>query len=581
MMLHALCDYYKRKSADPGAHMAPLGFEWKEIPFIIELSPEGKVVQIEDGESRPYLIPQGGKKSSNVSANLLWGNAEYVFGTPDKKKLAGKKGKGKEEEYQARLGKMNAEFRSEIQSLAMRTPENIGVQAVISFLSRGNFADLEGFGERWTKLREANRNVTFRLHGQLDLICQHPDVVAFVAEETANHNIDGLCLITGEPDEIERTHPPISGVRDKPGAPAQKNIVSVNDGESPAFASYHKSQGYNSPIGKRAAFYYTTALNYLLRKDSPQRLPVGDSTVVFWADRQTEFETGVVDIFGEFAKDDPDRNVRAVASLYKAIEHGLLESDEGNTRFFVLGLAPNSSRIAIRFWHFATVGEMAARIKRHLDDLAIERAPYDPPYLSLFRLLKSIATLNKADNIPPNLGGDFMRSILADLPYPQTLLAAAVRRIRAEHEVNYPRASLIKACINRYTRYSNPNTKEEIKMSLDESNSNVGYRLGRLFAVLERIQEEANGSATIRERYYGAASCTPVAVYPTLLKLKNHHIAKLESKGRAVNLEKLIGTIMYEVNDFPAQLSLQDQGRFAIGYYHQRQHPSTYKAQGE
>ncbi|MGB7541864.1 MAG: type I-C CRISPR-associated protein Cas8c/Csd1, partial [Burkholderiales bacterium] len=258
---------------------------------------------------------------------------------------------------------------------------------------------------------------------------------------------------------------------------------------------------------------------------------------------------------------------------YKSIDNGLIEKDEGKTRFFVLGLAPNAARIAIRFWHNATVADMATRVRQHFDDLAIVRAEFDPPYPTLFRLLVSVATQGKAENIPPNLSGELMRSVLAGLHYPQTLLAAAVRRIRAEHEVTYIRAALIKACINRATRYSSPNIEEELKMSLDESNTNAGYRLGRLFAVLEKIQEEANPglNATIRDRFYGAASSTPVTVFSTLLKLKNHHLSKLENRGRAVNLEKRIGEIMDGVADFPAQLPLSDQGRFAVGYYHQRQ----------
>jgi CRISPR-associated protein Csd1 len=381
----------------------------------------------------------------------------------------------------------------------------------------------------------------------------------------------GTCLVTGNEDvPIAKNETVIKGVWGAQTAGA--NIVSFNDR---AFESYGKRerQGENSPISQSASFAYTTALNQLLRKDSSQRLQVGDASTVFWADRPTELETSIVDIFGEPPKDDPDRNVRAVASLYRAIDNGLMEKDEGKTRFFVLGLSPNAARIAIRFWHHATVADMAARIRQHFDDLAIVRSERDPPYPTLFRLLVSVATQGKADNIPPNLGGELMRSILADLPYPQTILAAAVRRVRAEHEVPYPRAALIKACINRDTRYSKPSMKEELKMSLDESNVNVGYRLGRLFAVLEKIQEEANPgiNATIRDRFYGAASSTPVTVFSTLLKLKNHHLSKLDNRGRAVNLEKRIGEIIEGIGDFPAQLPLVDQGRFAIGYYHQRQ----------
>ena len=217
---------------------------------------------------------------------------------------------------------------------------------------------------------------------------------------------------------------------------------------------------------------------------------------------------------------------------------------------------------------------MAMNIKQHFDDLDIERAPFDKPHLSIFRLLVSIASLGKADNIPPNLTGDFARTILTASPYPITLLQAAIRRIRAEHEINYPRAALIKAILNRQRRFQiQTQSDKELTVSLDLTNTNAGYRLGRLFAVLERAQERANPglNATIRDRYYGAAASTPVAVFSNLMKLKNHHIAKLENKGEAVNLEKLIAEVMDGINDFPNHMPLTDQGRFAIGYYHQRQ----------
>ena len=561
MILHALYDYYERKSADPEAHMAPPGFEWKEIPFVIEIDAQGKLIQIEDtreGEgkkkrARPFLVPQGVKKTSGVAANLLWDNAEYVLGVDIK---------GKPE----RITKQHQAFIAKIEALSTAQTDT-GVQAALSFLQS---TDTETLSQdtRWSEIAETNPNLTFRLHGDIDLVCQRSANVEAITTHQDEEIKNDLCLVTGETDEIERLHTAIKGVWGAQTSGA--NIVSFN---LDAFNSYGKTQGANAPVGRRIAFGYTTALNHLLRKDSLQRLQVGDTSAVFWADKPTELETGVVDIFGEPKKDEPDANVRAVASLYKAIAHGLLENDEGRAKFFVLGLAPNAARIAIRFWHHGTVAEMAVRIRQHFDDLAIERSPRDPPYLSLFRLLVSVATQGKADNIPPNLGGELMRSILADLPYPHTLLSAAVRRIRAEHEVTYARAALIKACTNRATRYTNPEIKEELTMSLDEANTNVGYRLGRLFAVLEKIQEEANPglNATIRDRYYGAASSTPVTVFSTLLKLKNHHLSKLDNRGRAVNLEKRIGEIMDSLGDFPTQLPLADQGRFAIGYYHQRQ----------
>ncbi len=562
MIIQALYQYYERRSFDPEAHMAPPGFEWKEIPFIIEIDAQGNPIQIEDTRegdgkkkrARAFLVPQGMKRAVNITANLLWDNAAYVLGVATK-------GSPKRVEEQRRA------FIARIESLPIPAKNDAGVKSVLNFLRGANTESLSQWTE-WEEIVTTVPNLTFRLRGDIDLVCQRSATIEAIRMAQVTTSADGLCLVTGERGEIERLHTAIKGVWGAQTSGA--NIVSFN---LDAFNSYGKTQGANAPVSKNAAFSYATALNHLLRKDSPQRLQVGDASVVFWADRPTDWETGIVNIFGEPPKDDPDRNVRAVENLYTAIKHGKLDNEEGQAKFFVLGLAPNAARIAIRFWQHGTVAEMAGRIKLHFDDLTIEHSPRDPLYLSLFRLLVSVATQSKADNIPPNLGGELLRSILAGLPYPQTLLAAAVRRIRAEHEVTYARAALIKACINRAIRYSNPNIKEELKMSLDEANINSGYRLGRLFAVLEKIQEEANPgiNATIRDRFYGAASSTPVTVFSTLMKLKNHHLSKLENRGRAVNFEKRVGEIMEGLSDFPAQLPLADQGRFAIGYYHQRQ----------
>ncbi|MDD5241572.1 MAG: type I-C CRISPR-associated protein Cas8c/Csd1 [Sulfuricella sp.] len=574
MILQALHDYYVRKSADPDAHMAPAGFEWKEMPFIIELSQDGDLIQIEDtrkGEgkkkiARKFLVPQGVKKTSGVAANLFWDNAEYVLGVDTK-------GKPK------RVREQHSAFVERITALPTDAQSDLGIQAVQHFLGDLDLSKLEHLPV-WAEIAESNPNLSFRLHGEINLVCQCPAVASALKTDHGQGKSDGFCLVTGAPDEIERLHTSIKGVWGAQSSGA--NIVSFN---LDAFNSYGKAQGGNAPVGKRAAFRYTTALNLLLAKDSRQRIQVGDASTVFWAEKANVLESEMVDIFGEPPKDDPDRNVRVVESLYRAVQNGAFAGDEGKTRFYVLGLAPNAARIAIRFWHVSTVAEIATHIRQHFDDLEIAHAAFEKPYLSLFRLLVSTATQGKAENIPPNLGGDVMRCILAGTPYPQTLLQAVVRRVHAERQITYPRAALIKACINRQIRYDNTNEKE-LTVSLDESNPNVGYRLGRLFAVLEKIQEEANPgiNATIRDRFYGAASSTPVTVFSTLMKLKNHHLAKLENRGRAVNFEKLIGQIMDDVQDFPVQLTLANQGRFAIGYYHQQQafyQKSASKSQGE
>ena len=450
--------------------------------------------------------------------------------------------------------------------------QDVGVLAVLAFLNDPeSVKSLEAnFPTQYKELLEINPVMSFRIAGEINLVCQRTNVNAALRGNGNTGDADeadGFCLVRGEQDSIERLHTSIKGVWGAQSSGA--NIVSFN---LDAFNSFGKAQGANAPVGKQAAFAYSTALNHLLGRDSRQRIQVGDASTVFWSRDACVLETDLLALFGESPKDDPDQGSQAVANFYASIKNGVYSADDRDNRFYVLGLAPNAARISVRFFHSGTVKEIAGNIKTHFDDLDIERASFDKPHLSIFRLLTCIAAQGKADNIPPNLSGDFARAILAATPYPATLLQAAIRRLRAEHDINYPRAALLKAVINRQIRLQ-PSNDKELTVSLDLTNNNAGYRLGRLFAVLERAQERANPglNATIRDRFYGAASSTPVTVFSNLMKLKNHHIAKLENKGEAVNLEKLIGEIMDGVSDFPTHLPLADQGRFAVGYYHQRQ----------
>ncbi len=572
MILQALYDYYQRKQDDSEDALPPFGFECKEIPFIIEIDASGSLIQIEDTRSgeggkkqaQAFLVPQAVKKTSGIATNMLWDNAEYVLAIPRKAK------KGQKKPDTSRILQQHEAFVERIRALPEPAASDPGVVAVLAYLEKLSCRELTRLPV-WSELR-ANPNVSFRLSGDSELVCQRPDVkdtIESLAESAADSSDKGICLISGEERGVSRLHPAIKGVWGAQSSGA--NIISFN---LDAFRSWGKEQGNNAPVGEFQAFAYTTALNHLLRKGSPQRLQVGDSSTVFWADRPTEMETAVADIFGESPKDDPDRHVKKVEALFKSVNHGRYPEDEANTRFYILGLAPNAARIAVRFWQVTTVGELAEHIIQHFEDIRITHSSQQPAYLPLFRLLASTAVLGKADNIPPNLAGDTLRAILEARPYPRTLLATAVQRCRAEREVTHPRAALIKGCLNCAARYSNPDNMEELKVSLDPDNTNIGYRLGRLFAVLEKIQEEASPgiNATIRDRYYGSASSTPVAVFSTLIKLSKHHLSKLENRGREINFERLLGEIIDGIGDFPAHLSLDDQGRFAIGYYHQRQH---------
>jgi len=561
MILHALADYYRRKQADPdpAQRLPAYGFEEKEIPFILEIDSEGRLVQILDtrsGEGKKktaqrFLVPKAVKKTSGVAANLLWDTAEYVLGIDTR---------GKPE----RVAEQHAAFRARIDALPDAVKADPGVAAVLKFLDRIDF-DVLAACPAWEEIKTTNPLLSFRLHGDAELICQRPAVTVLAGDEPEDE-ATVICLVSGEQAAPERLHAAIKGVWGAQSSGA--NIVSFN---LDAFNSYGKAQGANAPVGKAAAFAYTTALNHLLAKGSSQRLQVGDASTVFWAEAPHELETALPDLFGESPKDDPDRGADALRALYRAVETGRFAVGSDDTRFYVLGLAPNAARIAVRFWETAPAIELARRIKRHFDDIAVARSPRDPEHLSLFRLLTATAVQGKADNIPPNLGGEVMRGILEGLPYPATLLNAAVQRCRAEQQVSYPRAAAIKGWLNRDARRRHL-PQEEFPPMLDPDHPSAAYRLGRLFATLEKIQEEASPglNATIRDRYYGAASSTPVSVFTTLLRLKNHPLGKL-NKGRAVQMEKLIGEIMEGILDFPRQLALPDQGRFSLGYYHQRQ----------
>jgi CRISPR-associated protein Csd1 len=586
MILQALNDYYRRKcdDPDPAQRLPMFGLEQKEIPFLLEISLEGELLQLRDTRelngkkkvARVFRVPMGIKKTSGVVANLLWDNAEYVLGIPDAKKLEESRRKKKEGEYRERLKKMQGLFIDRIQLLPETALQDAGIIAVQKFLQRVTLEQLQA-QPGWVDVLEINPVLSFRLQGDLDLVCQRPVVVnAALNVSTGDDDPQAMCLVTGEQAPVERLHASIKGVWGAQTSGA--NIVSFN---ARAFESYGKTerQGENAPVSRAAAFAYTTALNHLLRKDSPQRIQVGDASTVFWAERDSDFETAVADIFGDPPKDDPDCGTRAVHALLDAVHSGKLAGPDGDLRFYVLGLAPNAARISIRFYHCVTLRELSQRIVQHFKDLELARGPHDPQYPSLFRLLTAVAVQNKADNIPPNLGGSIVDAIFAGVntPYPSLWLNAAVGRCRAEHNANYLRAAAIKACLNRQMRYAqfsspNPSLEQEFLPMLDLSNPNPAYRLGRLFAVLEKIQEEASPglNATIRDRYYGAASSTPVAVFTTLLRLKNAHLKKL-MPGRVTGFEKLLGEVLGPVTDFPKHLPLPDQGRFALGYYHQRQ----------
>lgn len=567
MILHVLTQYYQRKAESDGG-VAPEGFENKEIPFVIVIDKQGKFIQLEDTRelknkkkvARTFLVPKGlgrsGSKSYEVS-NLLWDHYGYVLA------YAGEKG-------QEQADKQHASFTVKVNELKQALPDDEGVAAVAAFLASAAEKNKVVQAANWAECAKVKGcNLSFRLVDEaVDLVCQSKAVQAYVsqANQAQSDNVPkGICLVTGKPAPIARLHNAIKGVNAKPAPFTSVNLS--------AFESYDKEQGFIFPVGEQAMFEYTTALNTLLAGEN--RFRIGDVTAIYWSAKPTPLEEYLASLISGGGKDNPDAHIDAVKSLYKSLYNGKYTKPDGKEKFYLLGLSPNSARIVVRFWHETTVAALSESIAAWYDDLQMvrgENSPY-PEYMPLPRLLGNLVVDGKMENLPSDLISQITDAALNNRVLPVSLLQAVLRRNKVEQKITYGRASLLKAYINRAIRAGRLKNMKELTMSLDRNRQDIGYVLGRLFAVLEKTQAEANPglNATIADRYFGSASSTPIAVFGTLMRLLPHHLNKLEFEGRAVQLQWEIRQILEHCQKFPNHLNLEQQGLFAIGYYHETQ----------
>jgi len=569
MIIQALADYYQRLEKDPNIDIAPFGFEQKAIGFLIELDQYGKFINLRDiregigrkRKGRNTLVPKAVKRASGIAANLLWDTAPYVLGV-----ALPAKGKNMEK-LAERAVSQHIAFTLNI-TQTFEEVDDKGINAVEFFLKNMHIDSVLEHS-LWEEVEKDGGNISFILEGDRQLICQRPNVVATIIKHAVPTGWPQLCLISGQNDIPARLHTAIKNVWGAQSSGA--NIVSFN---LDAFRSFGKKQGLNAPVGQRVEFAYTTALNYLLSSEK-QRMQVGDASTVFWAKNTCDFES---DFLAFLAPKKGEEAVcfEKIRGLLSAVKSGVSIKETENIPFYVLGLAPNASRISIRFWVEGNVKELKEKIAEHFYDIAIIRSPRDPEYLSLFQLLCSTAMGQKSENVPPHLGGDVARAVLSGTPYPRSLFANAVLRNKAEQRVSFARASIIKGFLARNSRLNKSN-KQEVTMKLDTAYDNVGYVLGRLFAILERIQEQAQGmrlNKTIRDTYFGAATSSPLVTFNRLNQLVIHHLAKIRNSGKnTVWFDKLLGevNVLLPKEGIPSILSLEDQGRFSIGYYQQRQ----------
>jgi CRISPR-associated protein Csd1 len=586
MILEALAHQYQRliERDEPG--LSPYGYSPEKISYAIVLSADGEpvdVVNLLDTSGKKPVpqsmsVPQPEKRTSGIKSNFLWDKTSYVLGVSASSKRTA-------EEHEA--------FKA-AHSRVLTGEADPGLSALLKFLAKWT---PERFASAPFSTDMLDANVVFKLDGERQYLHQRPAAQTVRArllgpaeEPGASASATQCCLVSGEMAEVARLHPAIKGVNGAQSSGA--SIVSFN---LEAFNSYGKSQGDNAPVSEQSAFAYTTVLNHLLRRDphNRQRLSVGDASVVFWAeakdaDQAQSSEDLLAALLNPDSKSDDGQEAEKIRHVMEVVAKGrpLAELnpklDEG-TRMFVLGLAPNASRLSIRYWLCDTLGELIQRLRQHALDLDLAPSPWKTAP-SVWRLALATAPSRgdppkaKADDVPPLLAGELMRAILTGGHYPQSVLTNVVMRMRSDGDISGVRAALCKAVLNRDLRLSHSNVSDkEVPVSLDVHSTNPGYLLGRLFAVLEGAQRLALGSqvnATIRDRYYGSASATPALVFPVLLRNTQNHMSRIrkDKPGAAINIERDIQEVIDKLpGEFPKHLGMQDQGRFAIGYYHQAQ----------
>lgn len=571
MILQALTRHYEDLLA-LGAISRP-GWGIAKVSYGLELSDTGEVLSLLSllqtqtrGKknvvlAREMIVPMPVKRSSGVSPNFLCDNSGYLLGADGKGKP-----KRTRECFDA-CKKLHLNLLGTAQSPAAR--------AVVAFFEKWDpacAADHPALTDRWEELMKG-----------VNLIFWHRDTpvsedpeVRTLWQAHYDRQADGAtmrCLVTGERAVPQKVHPAVKGVQGAQSSGAA--LVSFN---APSFCSY----GHDfAPIGGYAAFAYTTALNHLLAdRDHVRR--IGDTTVVCWAEggQSAYQDAGFAAMYGE-SDSIADRD------LWSALDHlskgNAIDWNETrlnpNTRFYVLGLAPNAARLSVRFFWQNSFGTLARNVMRHYRDVEIERPSYDNrELLPLWELLRE--TVNKKARSPvpaEQMAGEVLLAVLTGNPYPATLIHGVTIRIRAEREITRGRAAIIKAYYSRTQNTKLP--KEVLEVELNDNIANLPYVLGRLFSTLEEIQQKANPTinTTIKERYFNAASATPALVFPSLINLAQKHLKKLEKKQKAYydrQITELLGLIH---ETYPARLTLQDQGAFQLGYYHQTQKRFTKK----
>lgn len=560
MILKALYDYYHRRKDLPA-----MGAELKEIAYVIVIDREGRFLRFEDKridkkQCQKFCVPKSVKRTSAPITNVLWDNGKYVIAA------------------EAANMKCHLLFMKAVRDIADAHPENASIQSLRKYFERPHEERLAEMmaSPLWPDVeRDYTRNFSFQIEGDDRLVAEMTELYPDNAPEDGEAVYEAPCLVTGKHGRVTR----LFSSTMIPGCSAGASIISMQ--KKSGYDSYGKEQTFNAPISLEAEFAIATAMNTMLGKDSQNKYTIGPRTFLFWSsdtqDGERQEETMFFNVMGMSSskgkKDDPDSGVRKAHDFFKSIWSGKIKTTLDD-RFYVLGLAPNAGRIAVVSFADVALKDFAANILKHFDDMEIadtRKAENRYPVAGLYTILGAVTLDRKVSDAQANLVEGVMQAIVDRKPYPHALFTAALARIRAElHErqVTIERAAILKAAINRM---NNPTNEKQIEVMLDKTNDNIGYLCGRLAGVLEKIQEDAKSGDSIRTSFMTAASATPAAVFHSMLNLSVHHSEKL-STGSRIFYEQLKQEIIDKIpsSGFPAHLDLTDQGRFFVGYYHQR-----------
>ena len=568
MILQALMRHYE-DLLQRGDIAAP-GWASARISFALCLRANGELAQVvptmqtvETGKKtvlqpQVFPLPAAVKRASNIASNFLWDNSTYLLGVDQKGRPQ------RSRDCFAAAAAMHHAVLDGIDSPVARV-----ILAFFDTWQPEQAAEHPALAGQFEEVT-AGANLLFRVDGR------YPQEDAAIREAWQRYRessdpdaVQMQCLVTGREDEITATHPAIKGVRD--AQPSGAALVSFN---APAFCSYGREQNYNAPVGKYAAFAYTAALNHLLADRNNVQF-IGDTTVVCWAEgadpAYPDFFTAAMT--GGTTEGLSDNDLRAAL---KRLAQGLPCEELGidpERPFYILGLAPNAARLSVRFFLRDNFGKLMENVNAHYERLEIQKPSFAKPgVLPLRELLRETVNLNSRDKVPsPAMAGATARAIFSGGQYPASLPEAVMLRIRAERDITWGRAAILKAY---YTR--NPNDdcpKEVLTVSLNEASTNSAYTLGRLFSIYEAVQQSANPgiNATIKDKYFNSAAAMPASIFPVLNNLYQKHLRKLDA-GMRVYYDKQVSALKGVLGEsYPARMTLAQQGSFDLGYYHQTQ----------